>query len=121
MPFITLVVPLFFLILIAISNYKTKETKPVTAFLALESSFLVIFWIYQLIFMLKDGHTASGSVIALALVANYILNCVFYEFYKIRIDKGHDKLYADYKQGFPATQKTIIVWMMLTSFNLFRF
>ena len=46
MPFITLVVPLFFLILIAISNYKTKETKPVTAFLALESSFLVVFWIY---------------------------------------------------------------------------
>ena len=121
MPFITLIVPLFFVVLIFISNHKTKETKPVTAFLALESSFLVVFWFYLLIFLLKDGHTASGSVVALALVANYILNCVFYEFYKIRIDKGHDKLYADYKHGYPTTQKAIMIWMMLTSFNLFRF
>ena len=85
------------MVLIFISNHKTKETKPVTAFLALESSFLVVFWFYLLIFLLKDGHTASASVVALALVANYMLNCVFYEFYKIRIDKGHDSLYATYK------------------------
>ena len=73
------------------------------------------------VFLVKDGHNASASVVAFALVANYILNCIFYEFYKIRIDKGHDKLYSDYKYAYPATQKAIITWSMITSFNLFRF
>ena len=64
---------------------------------------MIGFWVYMGIFLLKDGHNASASVVAFALLANYILNCIFYEFYKIRIDKGHDKLYAEYKRDYPTT------------------
>jgi hypothetical protein len=121
LPFITLLAPLFFLLLIACSNCKTKNTRPITAFLALQSAFMVFFWLYMGVFMVKDGHNASASVVAFALLANTIVNCMFYEFYKIRIDKGHDKLYAEYKRAYPNTQKAIITWSMITSFNLFRF
>ena len=103
LPFITLLAPLLFLLLIACSNCKTKNTRPITAFIALQSSFLVAFWIYMGAFLVKDGHNASASVVAFALLANYIMNCIFYEFYKIRIDKGNDKLYAEYKRAFPRT------------------
>ena len=82
---------------------------------------MVVFWVYMGAFLIKDGHNASASVLGFALLANYILNCIFYEFYKIRIDKGHDKLYAVYKEQYPTTQKQIMTWSMITSFNLFRF
>ena len=72
-------------------------------------------------FYIKDNHNASASIVAFALVCNTIVNCMFYEFYKIKIDKNSDKLYGEYKRTYPNTQKSIMTWSMLTSFNLFRF
>lgn len=83
LPFITMIAPLAFLTTAVISNHKYKRTtKPVTAFIALQGSWMVIFWLYQLIFMLKDGHSGSPLIIAFALILNYIINCIFYSFIK---------------------------------------
>lgn len=116
-----MVAPVIFLLAIAISNIKDKRTKPITAFIALESSFMVGFLIYQMIFLLKDSHNSSPILIAVALVANYACNCIFYEFLKARVLHGKDKLFNEYQSTFPSTSKLILKFSMLTSFQLFRF
>ena len=113
--------PVSFLLAIAISNVKDKRTKPITAFIALESAFMIGFLVYQMIFLLKDSHNSSPILIAVALVASYMCNCVFYEFLKARVLVGKDKLYNEYQTTFPRTSKMILTFAMLTSFQLFRF
>lgn len=115
-PFITMVGPLIFFTAVVISNCKDKRTKPITGFIALESSFMVFFWIYQTIFLLRDNHNSSPILITFALIANYIINCIFYDFLKTRILNGRDKLFAEYQKSFSATQKLIMNFSMLTSF-----
>jgi len=46
LPFITMAAPVLFLLAIAISNTVDKRTKPITAFISLQSSFMVGFWVY---------------------------------------------------------------------------
>lgn len=113
--------PFLFLVAMSISNCKDKRTKPITGFIALESSYLFFFWIYQMAFLLKDGHNSSPLIIIFALVCNLILNCVFYEFAKSRLLGGNDKLFKEYQSNYRRTQKNILFWSMLTSFQLFRF
>lgn len=121
LPFITMAAPVVFLLAIAISNTVAKTTKPITAFIALQSSFMVGFWVYQMIFLLKDKHNSSPILIAVALVANYACNCIFYEFLKNRLLHGKDKKFNEYQSTFPATAKCILNFSMLSSFQLFRF
>ena len=116
-----MVAPVTFLFAIAISNVKDKRTKPITAFIALESCFMVGFLVYQLIFLLKDSHNSSPILISVALVGNYACNCIFYEFLKARVLHGKDKLYNDYRTTFPGTAKMILRFSIVTSFQLFRF
>lgn len=113
--------PVSFLLAIAISNTMDKRTRPITAFIALQSSFMVGFWVYQMIFLLKDEHNSSPILVAVALVANFACNCIFYEFLKGRLLLGKDKQYNEYQQSFPRTAKAILNFAMLTSFQLFRF
>ena len=86
-----MIAPVSFIIAAAISNRRERRTKPITAFVALQSSWLVGFWIYQLSFMLKDEHRSSALLIGIALILNVILNCIFYEFLKKRMLNGRDK------------------------------
>ena len=79
------------------------------------------FWIYQIVFLIKDGHNSSPILIAFALLCNYAINCIFYEFAKTRILFGKDKSFKEYSDAYKATQKAIMTWSMLTSFQLFRF
>lgn len=82
---------------ISISNCKTYNTRPFSSFLALESSWLVVFWYYLLIFLIKDGHSASTIIVVIGLVCNYFINYLFYDFYKDRLLK-EDKYYQEYKK-----------------------
>ena len=77
---------------------------------------MVGFWIYQMIFMLKDDHKSSPIIIAFALIANVTLNCIFYEFIKARVLHGKDKLFSQHQDVYKRTAKSIINWSMLTSF-----
>lgn len=70
---------------------------------------------------MKDSHNSSPILIAFALLCNYAINCVFYEFAKSRILHGKDKMFAQYTQEYKSTQKLVLTWSMLTSFQLFRF
>ena len=119
LPFITMAVTLGIVVTIAISNCKTYNTRPFSSFLALESAWLVAFWFYYLAFLIKDGHSASTLLVAFALLSNYVLNWVFYEFYKDRLLK-EDKHYKAYKEQFKGAQNQIIDWSMILSFQLFR-
>lgn len=96
LPFITMIAPVVFLITVSISNAVDKRTRPITGFIALQSSFMIGFWVYQVIFLLKDGHNSSPMIIAFGLVANFILNCIFYEFLKTRILNKKDKLFLEH-------------------------
>ena len=116
LPFITMAGPLIFLFAVAISNCVDKRTKPITAFMALQSSYMIGFWIYQIAFLVKDSHNSSPILIAFALLCNYAINCVFYEFAKSRILHGKDKMFAQYTQEYKSTQKLVLTWSMLTSF-----
>ena len=117
-----MIFPVAFLIIAMVSNHKHKRTtKPITAFIALQGSWMVGFWVYQIIFMWKDGHSGSPILIAFALIFNYIINCIFYSFIKQRLINGKDPLYQQYCVTHGRTQRWILNWSMLTSFQLFRF
>jgi hypothetical protein len=94
-------------------------TRPFSAFLALQAAVHVIFWFYMLIFLAKDYHKASGTLMTIALVNNYIINCIWYNYYKDRI-LAHDSEYRNYKLKHPRTQKLIVIFSVLTNFQLFR-
>lgn len=121
MPFVTLAAPVAFLIAVAISNKRDERTKPITGFIALQSAWMTGFWLYQLAFLVKDGHGGSPIIILFALIANGALNYIFYEFVKARLLEGKDREFHEYSLTFKRTQRCILVWSMLTSFQLFRF
>jgi hypothetical protein len=79
-------------VLILISKAVDRQTKGFTAFLAMESVAMVYFWIYMLVFLIMDKHTASASIVSVALLGNYTVNYLWYEFYTDRLKK-QDKLY----------------------------
>ena len=74
-----------------------------------------------MVFLIKDGHKSSPIIIAFAILANYAINCMFYEYIKANILNGKDKVFAEHKASYPRTSKSIVNWSMLTSFQLFRF
>ena len=120
-PFITLSGTVAIMILIAISRFLKPSTRIYNSLLALEGAFLVFFWIYMLIFLIKDNHKASATMIGVALICNYIINLIWYNFYKERILTlqpnaiGGD-VYGDYKNTYKCTQKTILIFSLLTTF-----
>ena len=71
-------------------------TRPYSAFLALQAAVHVIFWFYWVVFLAKDGHKASSTLMAIALINNYIINCIWYNYYKDRI-LAEDADYRAYK------------------------
>jgi uncharacterized membrane protein len=121
LPFITLIAPLIFSIVIGISYCQYRKTKPITAFIALQSAFLAGFWFYQMLFLLKDGHNSSPLIVAFAITCDYLINCTFYEFLKTYILTGEDIFYTEYRDNYTRTSKAITTWSMVTSFQLFRF
>lgn len=56
LPFVTLIGTILIMILVIISKICHRDTKPFRAFLALESAYLQLFWIYWVVFLYKDGH-----------------------------------------------------------------
>jgi Ca2+/Na+ antiporter len=84
-PFITLSGTVIIIITIAVSRCLKPSTRIYNSFLALEGAFLVLFWFYMLVFLIKDNHKASATMIGVALTCNYIINFVWYNFYKERI------------------------------------
>jgi len=104
-PFISMAGPLIFLIAVSISNAVDQRTKPITGFIALQSAWMVGFWIYQMIFLLRDGHNSSPIIIAFALLANFCINCIFYEFIKARLLNGKDKMFAEHCTIYKGTTK----------------
>lgn len=114
-----MVVTLGIFVTIAISSCKTPNTRNLTSFLALESAWRVAFMYYYLAFLIKDGHSASTLLVAFALVSNYVLNWIFYEFYKDRLLK-EDSHFNEYKEINKPAQNQIMNWSMILSFQLFR-
>jgi hypothetical protein len=110
-----MVVTVGIIITVAISNCYTYETRPFSSFLALESAWLVFFWVYYIAFLIKDGHSASTLLVIFALLCNYILNCIFYDFYKERMLK-EDLKYLEYKTENRTAAAQIIQWSMITTF-----
>jgi len=92
LPFISQAVTVLIVGLVLLSKAIDRLTKGFTAFLALESVAMVLFWIYMLIFLIMDKHTASATIVSVALLGNYTVNYLWYEFYNDRLKK-HDKLY----------------------------
>ena len=102
-------------VLVLISKVIDRQTKGFTAFIALESVAMVFFWIYMLIFLIMDKHTASATIVSVALLGNYTVNYLWYEFYNDRLKK-HDKIYQEYRNKYPKTDRFIKFFAVLTSF-----
>lgn len=64
-----------------------KLTKGFTAFIALESVAMIFFWIYMLVFLIADQHTASATIVSVALIGNFTVNYLWYEFYNDSLKK----------------------------------
>lgn len=90
LPFITMVGPVVFLLIVSISSACKSRTKPITAFIALQSAWMTGFYVYQLVYLVRDGHSDSPLIIVLALFCNYCINCFFYEYMKNEILRGKD-------------------------------
>jgi transposase len=54
-------------------------------------------------------------LVIFALLCNYILNCIFYDFYKERMLK-EDLKYLEYKTENKTAAAQIIQWSMITTF-----
>jgi hypothetical protein len=76
---------------------------------------MVLFWFWCFGWFVSDSYRASSTLQALALVANYIINYWWYEYYKSKIMQN-DKLYRVYKDANPKFQKTIVILSFFTSF-----
>jgi hypothetical protein len=107
-------------IVVTASHIKYRaETKPLSAYLGLQISWMVLFWMWCFGWYVSDSYRASATVTGLAIVANYIINYWWFEYYKARIMQN-DKLYRAYKDANPHCQKAIVVLSLMTSFQLFR-
>ena len=85
-PFISLsLTTVIFLIVLINFSISKREIRIYEIFMALESCVLVFFWIYMLIFLIRDGHQASATLVSLALFANYVINYLWWEFYNDKI------------------------------------
>ena len=82
---------------------------------------MVGFWVYQLVFLLRDDMNSSPIIIAGVLLANYCINCFFYEFARTKIMNGSDEQFAEYLKEYRHVEKSLLNWSMLTSMQLFRF
>jgi len=102
-------------VLVLISKSIDRQTKGFTAFIALESVSMVFFWIYMLVFLIMDKHTASATIVSVALLGNYTVNYLWYEFYNDRLKK-HDKIYQAYRNKYPKMDRFIKFFAVLTSF-----
>jgi len=69
-----------------------------------------------MVFLIKDGHNSSPIIIAFAILANYVINCMFYEYIKANLLNGKDKVFSEHRILYPRTTKSIVNWSMLTSF-----
>lgn len=76
---------------------------------------MVLFWIWCFGWYVSDSYRASATIVGLALIANYIINYWWFEYYKARIMQ-HDALYRAYKDANPHWQKAIVVVSLMTSF-----
>lgn len=124
-PFVTLIGTVLIILLVAVSRCWKPQTRIYNAFLALEGAYLVFFWIYMLVFLIKDYHKASATMIGIALINNYIINLIWYNFYKERVltqqpNAVGGMTYGEYKNTYKCTQKTILIFSLLTTFQLFR-
>ena len=107
-------------ILVTVSHFKYQNvTKPLSAYLGLQISWMVLFWVWSFGWYVSDSYRASATIVGLAIIANYIINYWWFEYYKARIMQN-DKLYREYKDANPHWQKAIVVCSLLTSFQLFR-
>ena len=73
----------------------------------------------MLVFLIRDKHTASATIVSMALVGNFTVNYLWYEFYNDRLKK-HDKLFQEYRNKYPKTDRFIKFFAVLTSFQFFR-
>ena len=90
-PFITMVGPIIFLLVVLISvMVNHRATKPITAFIALQSAWMTGFWVYQVIFLIRDNHNSSPIIVVMAIFFNYCINCFFYEYMRNKMLKGKD-------------------------------
>lgn len=90
--------PVTFLILVLISTaVDHRSTKPITAFIALQSAWMSGFWVYQVIFLLRDDHNSSPIIVVMAIFFNVCINCFFYEYMRNKMLKGKDKLFNEYQ------------------------
>lgn len=118
-PFISLIMPGFIIVLILISFCLTRETKPFVLFLGLESCAMVVFWIYMLVFLVRDGHQASATLVSLALFANWVINYLWWEYYNDKLYKN-DIPFQEFDALYPKTTKAIKILCLLINFDLFR-
>ena len=88
--------------IIGIAILVDRRTEPITTFIALQSPWMVAFWTYQLVYLLRDGHSASARMLAGVLAANYVINCWFYGYVRTRLMNSTDaqfKVYLDTHRG----------------------
>jgi hypothetical protein len=73
------------MLIVIISNLIYKRTRLFVSFLALESLFMILLWIYLLVFLLKDIHKSSSGIVIIALLLNITINIFWYFYYKKKI------------------------------------
>lgn len=73
----------------------------------------------MLVFLILDKHTASAAIVSVALLGNYTVNYLWYEFYTDRLKK-QDKLYQEHKTKYANTDRFVKFIAVMTSFHFFR-
>lgn len=80
---------------------------------------MLAFWIYMLVFLIRDGHTASATLVSIAIFCNFVINYLWWEYYNDKLYK-RDSEYQDYCSQYPRTTSMIKLVSLLTVFDFFR-
>lgn len=118
-PFISMVMTLVILIIVAVSYCLNKDTDFVAVFMGLESCAMVVFWIYMLAFLIRDGHRASSVLVSCAIFANFVINYLWWEYYNDKLHKL-DPAFQQFCEMYPRTSLALKILALITNFDIFR-
>lgn len=107
------------MILITSSYAVSKDTQVWRVFLSLESTAMLAFWVYMLVFLIRDGHTASSTLVTIAIFFNFVINYLWWEYYNDKLYK-RDTAYQEYCAQYPRTTALIKFVSLFTVFDFFR-
>jgi len=103
-----------------VSKCKYDRTRRISGFIALESHFIIYFWIYMITFMMLDENYTSATIAMCGMIANFAINWLWLRYYHDSLTIK-DQSYNAYRDHYPKMNKLIVFFSFLVTFQFHRY